>query len=212
MKQASIKELTSQLSPFGLQSASFHSREKRVASGIEALDKLLEGGLSEGSVSEWGMPFGQQGRELIIPWLATMTEENWALWILSRPGLSIYPPAWAARGVSLQHMRFAHSNKPVAELKQAFMEPFFKFIIIDAPMHFSPEDCAFVAKCARANGQIVILLRNWLLSSKKGNVWAKTRLNCCFDEKQQSFVIKALRGGFGHKQITLANMKEQHLH
>jgi hypothetical protein len=72
------------------------------------------------------------------------------------------------------------------------MEPSFDLIVLDAPKHLSDDDCAFIAHQARDNGYTVLLLRDWFLSPKKGNVWARLRLNCW--QENHSIYIDTVKG------------------
>lgn len=168
-------------------------------SGIGFLDRFLGGGLPVGALTEWAMPLGGGGREILLPWIARMkhlVQPQWVLWIHSHSCLEIYPPAWAARGVALDELRFARTHAPLKDLRPIFLEPLFKLIIIDSPENFSDDDCAFVARQARRLDQVVVLLRQEMLGLRKGdryvfdrlprgkkrrqdagNIWARLRLN-----------------------------------
>jgi hypothetical protein len=180
--QLQTKHLHDRLSPFGpfgLVCASAQEKRERLPSGVAALDHYLEGGIPSGSICEWGLPMGKSGREIILRWLIQLSQNgSMCLWVSSKEDLLIYPPAWSARGVLLKNIRFADTQWPVRQLKPAFMESVFKLIVLDSPGHFTEDDCAFVAHQARANGYTILVLRDWLLGQRKGNVWARLRLNC----------------------------------
>ena len=150
----------------------------KLSSNIRDLDGFFDGGLPYGSVVEWGVPFGLGGREVVLAFLSRTPRTVWTLWISSKPQFTVYPPAWHARGVDLERIRFTCSSKPVEELKPALLDPFFKVIVFDAPRHFTDDDCAFIARGARARGQLVLILRDFLLGQRRGNVWARYRVNC----------------------------------
>ncbi len=177
---------TSLTNPFTIKAA--YSRSvSRLPSGIPVLDDFLQGGLPMGALTEWGMPLGHGTREILMPWLARLTqqqESNWLLWIHSQNNLEINPSAWAARGIDLEHLRFARTSAPLRDLKPIFLEPLFKFIVIDSPQDFSDEDCAFIARQARRLQQTTLLLRNNLLRplssttpKQSSHIWARLRLN-----------------------------------
>ena len=205
-----LQTLSSEFSAKGVRPASGKLTGLKLASGIEVLDDFLDGGLPRGAVTEWGAPLGRGGRDALLAWLARATQgapparpggveaadsaPSWALWVYGRTHLSIYPPAWLARGVSLQRMRFACSSKPLAELRPVFMDPLFRVIVLDAPRTFTDEDCAFVARQARANDQAVVLIRDAFIGPGRGNVWAKLRLNCWFEPAQQQYRLRVIRG------------------
>lgn len=200
--------LTSQLSAMGVRPASGNPMGRRLPSGIQALDQFLDGGLPVGAVTEWGAPLGRGGREVLLAWLTQLGKPSvaggseeapaWALWAYSRAHLAIYPPAWQARGVPLARVRFAAVAAPLAELRPIFLEPLFRFIVIDGPRSFSDEDCAFVARQARLNDLIVIVARDGFLGPEapmsRSNVWARLRLNCWFDDLSRQYRLQVVRG------------------
>ena len=178
------KESPPLLSGISVQAASEARPRRKLASGFSELDDFLGGGLPVGAVSEWGMPLGQGGRSLLVSWLAHLIApasspreksaqvgerglaQGLALWCYARPQLQVYPPAWLSRGVALQRIRFACTAKPLADLRPVFLESLFKVIIIDSPRGFTEDDCAFLARRARANGQTILLLRDFFLGEK----------------------------------------------
>ena len=200
-----------------IQPAQQLDQRETLPSGIELLDRFLEGGLPVGALTEWGMPFGFGGREILIPWIRHMTraaQPQWALWVHRNPQLEIYPPAWAARGVALEKIRFARTSAPLKDLRPVFLEPLFKLIIIDNPESFSGEDYSFIARQARRLRQVVVVLRQDHLgdqqrgerflrsgtrSGKRGkwrqdeHIWSPLRLNLW--SSQPSFV-KGARASF----------------
>lgn len=196
--------LTTQLSAMGVRPASGNPAGRRLASGIPRLDQFLDGGLPQGAVIEWGVPLGRGGREVMLAWLARATNPQpmgappaWVLWAYSKAQLAIYPPAWQARGVALDRVRFAATSSPLAELRSAFLEPFFGVIVLDAPRSFTDEDCAFVARQARLNDQVVIVARDGLLgpaTQARTNVWARLRLNCWYDHPTRQYRLQVVRG------------------
>jgi hypothetical protein len=124
------------------------------------------------------------------------------LWAYSRPQLDVYPPAWQARGVDLSRLRFACAASPVADLKPVLLSPFFRIVIFDAPQRFSAEDCAFIARTARANDQIVVVVRDAFLGPRQGNVWARLRLNSWYDAPSRQYRLSVVRG-LSPRQLTL---------
>ncbi len=158
---------------------------KRLSFGIPALDEAFGGGLSLGTVIEWGVRPGRGGRRLIVELLARATSAPWKLWCLwigpphgATTTLGIYPPAWSAAGVDLTRMRFAASEHPVEDLKPALVDPLFKVVVLDAPLRLTSDEAAYLAREARRLQRIVILLRDRELDDARGNVWAKIRVNC----------------------------------
>lgn len=171
----------------------------RLAAALPSVCAFFEGGLRWGELSEWGMPWGGGCRDVLLLFLETahqngQGEPYWCLWVHEQEDTHIYPPAWQARGVQLSHIRFATTQTPLDDLKPVFTDPFFKVIILDGCQGIGRDDCAYLARRARVNRQVIILLRNYYLSAKKGNVWAKTRVNCRYDPRQETFQLQAVKG------------------
>lgn len=176
--------------------------QERLGSGHQALDDFFSGGLPWGAVTEWGVPLGRGGRRLVAAFVASATkvktasEPSLVLWVYAtKSALSVYPPAFLASGIDLSWIRFVATAWPLRELKPVFLDPLFKVIVLDSPERLTGDDLAFVAHQARANTQAVLVLRNYLLSPKSGNVWARVRLNAWQEAKRPGeFVVKAVRG------------------
>ena len=179
-----------------------HQVNRRLVAGLEWLDKFFEGGISQGTLIEWGVPFGLGGRELIATWLAGYCREERhhhqtvrpILWAYGRNHLIVNPPAWAARGVPLKVIRFTHAPAPIQQLKAVFLEPTFPIIFLDAPTSLRLDDCGFLVRQARRHGQTIFLLRDYFLSEKKGNIWAKVRVNCWYHHRYDKWRLKTVRG------------------
>ena len=173
---------------------------ERLSSSITELSQGLEGGLRWGELSEWGSPWGSGGREVLLSFLSQLKysksgQEQWCLWVQGQDGdANVYPPAWEAKGVDLRYIRFTKSLKPVHDLNPIFMSPFFKFIVLDSPQNLSIEDCQFLGRQARRHQQSIVVVRNYFLSPKKGNVWAKLRLNCWHDYVRDQYMVKVIKG------------------
>jgi len=169
----------------------------RITSGIASLDRLLGGGLRFGEISEWGMPPGCSGRSVILHFLAQLCRREQTplmMWVYGDGELTVYPPAWEAKGIDLRMLYFVRSDHPVAQLRPVFLDALFRVLVLDAPKRLSADDQAFVAHHARRHQQAVLLLRPYFLSSKRGNIWARQRLNCWFDAARRCYVIRAVRG------------------
>ncbi len=171
-----------------------------LSSGIDQLDQMLGGGLPIGGITEWGVPLGFRGRELLLPWLAHLTAPRnystaeWVLWVYPWDYLSIYPPAFAAHGVALPYTRFAKSVAPIRDLRPVFLEPFFRMIVLDAPTTLSEQDITFLARQARILKQSVVILRNNYLTKANSHVLIKKRINCYFRTDNDTFELEVLRG------------------
>mgnify|MGYP001546475284 CR=1 FL=1 len=197
--------LTPQLSAMGVEPARVKWQTPKIPSGIVEVDRFFEGGLPQGALCEAGAPIGRGGREVVLRFLAELTTRGisneigqktpgWALWVHGHRDVAVYPPAWQSRGVNLERIRFASTAKPLEDLRPAFMEPFFKMIVIDSPERFSDEDCAFVARMARLHKQSILLLRHFFLSPGRGNVWAKIRFNSSFEFSTKQYHLQVVRG------------------
>lgn len=183
----------------------FDIKKSFLSSFDKQLERFLEGGLRFGELCEWGSPWGLAGREVILSFLSYPKESPlWSIWIQSKSGIDINAPAWTSRGVNLKYTRFAYSKDVLKELKPIFLDPFFKVIIIDSPTNFTPQDCAFLARQAKLNNQVIILLRDYFLTPRIGNIWAKLRLNCWKDDQTQKLCIKVVRG-LSPRQLVLTD-------
>lgn len=148
---------------------------QRLASGTRIVDHFLKGGLPIGGICEWGIPPGYAERDLLLRFVTAARAMT--LWIY-HPSLTIYPPAWTTRGIDLSLLRFVSGSEPLSTLKPVFLTDVFKIVVLDMPEKLQPADCAFLAHRARLQQQTIIIVRNYRLSVKRGNIWASTRLNC----------------------------------
>ncbi len=166
-----------------------------------------------GQLWELGMPWGKGGRVALLRLLARATgRRQWCLWVYDREDLSIYPPAWAAAGVDLSYVRIAPCRSPqqgsnrrprsgvIEDLKAMFMSDFFKIIVIDS--HLTLQDYAFLARRARLQGQMILVLRNHFLSPQLGNIWAKVRLNCWMDPVEQRVFFTTVKGQSNNRSMS----------
>ena len=176
--------------------------EPLLASTHPRLNALLQGGIRFGEMVEWGMPRGRGGREIIALFLAQATsaphpphDAMWCLWVSSDAEFVVYPPAWAARGVDLSRLRFAVSQRIIDDLKPVFMDPFFRVIVLDDPHRLSVGDHAFLMHQARIHKQLIMILRNYFLTARRGNVWAHLRLNGWHDPFSSRFYLQMIKGG-----------------
>lgn len=194
-----VAELSAQYGPLNLGRATEGVFSRRLVAGVAVLDQFLEGGLPFGSLSEFGMPLGKEGRLLLLKYLVTATRgidmnPLWTLWVSSFSEYQVFPPAWFAKGVDPNRIVFAESEAPVRDLKRAILNPFFKLIVFDSPRTFSKDDCHFLDQQARRNDRVAIVLRNYFLSNQRGNIWARLRLNCWKRHASNQFVIRVIRG------------------
>ncbi len=206
--QAVKTELSTRFSSLCFEAGAVDFQARKLISGVETVDDFLDGGIPFGSVAEFGMPLGREGRFLILKFLVNATrglrtDPLWTLWVSSHDEFSVFPPAWFAKGVSPSRVVFTHSKVPLRDLKRAIINPLFKLIVLDSPQKFSRDDCFFVNNQARSSSQLVLLLRNFFLSNKQGNVWAKLRINCWKRQSSGQFVMKVIRG-LSYRQISIS--------
>ncbi len=169
---------------------------RRLLSGLTALDSLLDGGLQEGELSEWGMPWGQGLRELLLPFLALAQKDYsyWVLWVYGRQQVNINPWAWHARSIDLNSIRFVYSQDPLQELRALFLSDFFRVIVFDQIPDLKEEDCQHLARNARNYGQTILILRAHPLTHEQGNIWTRLRMNCHYDFTRQEIAVDVLKG------------------
>jgi hypothetical protein len=193
---------------------------ERLYSGVGELDRQLQGGLPYGSIVEWGCPLGKGGRNWVLRFLknAQIQNNQWVLWVspkddanpkkpslrslhqsnlckASTNNLSIYPPAWHAQGVDLKRIRFAKSNAVMRDFRPVWSDDFFQVIVLDRPIGLRKEDFAALHQSARRNKSLIFVLRDYYLSNRYGNVWAKTRLQIYQDHLRQTAKAHFIRGG-----------------
>ncbi|MCG8419024.1 MAG: hypothetical protein MJE77_13890, partial [Proteobacteria bacterium] len=159
-------------------------------SGIEALDACLSR-IKPGDLVEWGIPPGLNGR--LIPLQLLKHSCPLSVWIYHHHGLGVFASSWISHGVDMQRLFFICSANPVRELRPLFLEDTFRRIIIDAPRKFSSGDMAFVSQQARAQDQIVFLIRHYFLSEKQGNPYASLRINT-WQSGKRAFSLQVIKG------------------
>lgn len=190
---------------------SAHHLELTEQEYLRAFDKELDlffgGGLPLSSLVECGFPMGREGRRVLLPFLTNASRgmqyaPAFVLWINGHENLEVFPPAWFARGLAPEKTVFTQSSDVLVELKQAFLSPLFKVIVMDSPQFFSLEDCLFLRRMAKKNKQVIVLLRNFFLSNKKGNIACALRFNAWCEHTQGAMVLQAVKG-FGPRTRTL---------
>ena len=167
-------------------------------SGIAALDECFAK-VKPGDLIEWGIPPGMNGR--LIPLQLLKHQTPLCLWVYHHHGLGVFATSWISHGVDMQRLFFICSENPVRELRPVFLEDTFKRIVIDSPRRFSSGDMAFVSQQARAQGQIVFLIRHYFLDSANGNPHASLRLNT-WQNGKRAFSLQLVKGA-GRGTITL---------
>ncbi|MBI2602593.1 MAG: hypothetical protein HYW48_06020 [Deltaproteobacteria bacterium] len=163
------------------------------------VDDFLSGGFPIGSLIEWGVPMGKEGRQLLFPFLANVTQgrqfpPSFVLWVNGFKELKVFPPAWFVRGVVPGKVLFAQSCDVLHDLKQVFLSPVFKVIVLDTPQYLSREDCLFLKKKAQRHKQILFLLRPYRLNNEKGNVACSVRMNIWRDQQKDTLVAHVIKG------------------
>jgi len=197
--QTIISEISARYQGAVLARGVVPAQPERLASCVDRVDNFLEGGLPFGGITEFGVPLGKEGRLLVLKFVVNATrgirtKPLWTLWISSHDTFRVFPPAWFARGVDPDRILFAQSERPLRDLKQAINNPIFKLIVLDSPRKFTREDCFYINRQARANHQLVLLLRDFFLSNRQGNIWASLRMNCWRRHAADRFMIRVIRG------------------
>jgi len=167
--------------------------------GIAELDQIFSNEIRPGKLIEWGLPPGKNSR--IFPILFLKKDAPSTVWIYPEAALDIYPPAWVSHGVDLSRIFFLKCDEPVKKLKPLFLDDTFKIIVIDAPKRLSKGDLSFISIQARANKQIIFLIRNYLLNPQMGNPQAHMRINC-MQNYEGVFCLNFIKGK-NVKKITL---------
>ncbi len=144
-------------------------------------------------LTECGIPHA--GRSLL---LSALDPTKKLVWILSSSlPYAVYPPAW--KPYNLNTKFFNTVENVMKESKPIFLEPCFDIVVIDGFRNLRDEDLAFIAIQARRFNFQVILVRDFFLTSKIGNVWAKSRFNIFFQPQKNSFRLQTVRGSFFKK-------------
>lgn len=164
-----------------------------LGSGHSPIDSFLNGGIPKNSVSEIGIPEGKPGREVLIPFLAKVSQEHLILWVNSLSQLHVYPPAFYAKGVCSNHLIFSNTDTPVASLKPALLSPLFKVIVLDSS-RLSNKDLIFLQQKIREHQQTLIVIRPYFLSNAKGNIWSQLRLNIARMNSKGQYRLRMIKG------------------
>lgn len=175
------------------KASELESLPHRLLSGVTSLDQWLEGGLQRGSLSEWGMPHGQEARRILLRFLAE--NDLFTLWVYGHEQSQVYPPAWVSLGVNLEKTFFVHCDQPIKKLRPVFTDNAFPLVVIDSPKKLSKGELAFVSHQLRKNQQTLLLVRNFYLSRKKGNPLSSLRINVSWQPCSQSHQLHCLKGG-----------------
>lgn len=168
--------------------------QPRLASGLPKLDCFLGGGLPWGKLVEWGAPTGQEGWSLILPFVAQASQQGYCLWVGPEDQRQPFPPSWFAAGVAPGRMLFLNSSKPLKEAKEVCPHSLVRLILLDAPKGLRNEDLAYLSTQARLTGKLILLVRPYFLSEKRGNVWAALRLNGWRRRRTGDWVLRCLKG------------------
>ena len=145
---------------------------------------------------ECGFPLGRQGRYALLPFLAESTQKSHrVLWINGHDDLTVFPPAWFSKGIEPSHLIFANSPQPVSELRRAIIHPLFRIVVIDAAAgQVNRRACAFLAIQARKHRKTIIVIRNYFLSHRSGNPFARLRFNGFNMEETENCLLRPVRG------------------
>ena len=159
------------------------------------LSQFLGGGLPKRAMTEMGMPLGREGRNLLLPFLAEVTgAQQMALWICGHADMMVYPPAFFAAGIVADKMVFAQAPGPLQSMVTALTSPLFKMIVVDSPKRFTDRDGFFLRSQAEKHEQMIVLIRNYFLSTKRGSSWARLRINAWRDSSGDGYRLAAVKG------------------
>lgn len=167
------------------------------SSSHDELNSFLGNSLQYRQLNEFGIPWGNGGREIIIDLIANQQNKDescWCLWVQESSSYHIYPPAWAARGIRLERMKVAYSQQPIKQLREALASSHFKIIVFDLKHRLKPEEYCFLSQMAQSYGYILLLLQHYKLNSNLGNIWAKNRINIEYQPHKQAYYIESLKG------------------
>ena len=168
----------------------------KYSSSVSKITSFLDGGIPEKRISEWGIPAGQRGRELVLTFLKQASQsQKRVLWVNGHADLTIFPPAWYARGIDPQSIFFTTSDDPMKALKPALLRNYFDMIVFDAgDKQISKIDMAFIRNQLQTTKQTILVLRPHLLSSKQGNPFAHLRININSATQDNRLKLTVLRG------------------
>lgn len=171
-------------------------RIERCPSLCPALNQFLHGGLPYGAITEIGIPLGSEGRRILFSMLAPRTwQGDTVIWINSHEKFQVYPPSWFAQGFNPQQTVFVESQKPLQDIKQVLLRPYFRHLVFDAPGHrLTLDDGAYLRQMARKHRQLIIIIRPFLLRNEKGNPWVQSRLNMFKDHARRQWHIYRIKG------------------
>jgi hypothetical protein len=156
---------------------------------------IVRGGLPLRAITELGMPLGRKGRSLLLPLLAEVTGDGkMALWIYGHSDMMVYPPAFFAAGIAAEKMVFAEAPGPLNPMVPALTSPLFKMIVIDSPQRFTDRDGFYLRNLAEANEQMIVLIRNYFLSTKCGSSWARLRINAWKEGEGDAYRLVVVKG------------------
>lgn len=206
---------------------------RHLAKVQEGLQRFLGSGLAYGQLTEFGIPWGSDGRRLLQHIVAAATQDHqWCLWVHDQQEMSLYPPSWEASGVDLSYLRVAKCQPAASRDPQAAPPRVAKlsyapnrgqssryssavsdlkavlmsdfFRVLIIDSHIAPQDYTFLARRARLQNQLIFVVRKHFLSPKMGNIWAKNRFNCWGDPLQGRLFVRTIKGRNKH-QIAIEN-------
>ena len=183
----------SQLVLQGRSRAKAHSYSSlNLRSGIERLDQTFRPLWSQGGIIEWGLPLGRNGRPLLLAFFREL--EDPLAWVYGHKDLNLQPSAWSGQGVDLDRFFYIQSSRPIVELRPLFLERVFSLIVLDNVEGLGRSDFSFMASQARKHGFLIFVLRNFFLSQKKGNPFAKARFNIDYKISQRHYQLDIIKG------------------
>ena len=150
--------------------------------------------LTRGSIYEWGIPWMNYGRIVVVRMIASLNKDEWVLWCHGDTNSSLNHESFIAHGINPDTFRIAYSNKPMKDLRAAILSPKFKFIVIDSAVDLNDISLAFLHHKAKELKKIILIIRPYYLSSKKGCVWSKLRFNVEQKKMHEEITIRGIKG------------------
>lgn len=128
-----------------------------------------------GHLTEWGLPHGRGGRRMPLLLLGKLSEK--VLWLYDHPEALPYPQSLTPFGLSTENFHFACSQRPLRRFLPALVDTTYRNIVIDTSEPLRPGDFHTLARWARQSHRRFFLIRPFFLSHKKGNPFARIRIN-----------------------------------
>ena len=185
---------------------------KGIKSGLDLKDldssSLMHASISDtqnmtfmkGGIYEWGVPWMESGRIVIVKILKSLCKDEWILWCHGNEDSRLNHESFLAHGINPDRFRIAYTQQPMKDLKAAIVSPMFKFIVIDSASDLNDISLAFLHHKAKELKKTIFIVRPFFLSSKKGSIWSKMRFNIEQKTIHGELNIRSIKG---HKNYSL---------